>query len=187
MRLNNGLPATGSRAFLGNEMKSYGMQATVGFWLALGIYFGLMQKSWDTFFGFGSVALFFLGIALAGAALKSKRKPLRVIGLIANLAFLAVFIGFVLNSVERLYLQHGSSYPSFLAQDLGSVDSKRMEEIRAKDCPKSAIQIFRKGDPQNEAGSYWVIRCGNSYYEGHTYISHTHPFADLTPQGSKDE
>jgi len=165
-------------------MKSVGMQVGIGLWLAIAVFLGLVQRSWDTFFGFAGVALFFAGVALAGVAIKSKRKPVRVLGALGVIAFVAVIVGLLLSGAERLYLVNGSHYPSFMASDLGAVDSKRMDEIRATSCPNAPLEIFEKGNAQNR---YWVIRCGFAYYEGHTYISHTHPYANLMHGGADNE
>jgi hypothetical protein len=72
---------------------------------------------------------------------------------------------------ERVYLVNAASYPRFLATDLGNVDAARITELRKTACKDDPIEVY----PKN---GFWVLRCGFAYYQGHTYISHSDPFAE---------
>jgi hypothetical protein len=83
----------------------------------------------------------------------------------------AFLVASLLVTGERVYLVNASSYPRFLATDLGSVDAARIEELRKTACKDEPIEVYAKN-------GFWVLRCGFAYYQGHTYISHSDPFAE---------
>ncbi len=84
----------------------------------------------------------------------------------------------LLTVAERLYLVNGGQYPRFLAQDVGAVDQNGLDGLRVASCNGEPIEVYAKAD-------YWVLRCGVAYFEGHTFISHTDPFANLGRQGGQ--
>ncbi|HCM7206548.1 TPA: hypothetical protein N3202_004481 [Salmonella enterica subsp. enterica serovar Typhimurium str. D23580] len=77
----------------------------------------------------------------------------------------------VLVTAERVYLVNAPSYPRFLATDLGNVGAARVAELRKTACKDDPIEVYAKN-------GFWVLRCGFAYYQGHTYISHSDPFAE---------
>lgn len=155
-------------------MKHLWTQINLGALLGVAAFLGILQRSWESFFSVAGIAAFLAGGLLAAQWVLSPRRPLRVLGGIGCVAFCAVIIGWFLITAERMYLVNGSSYPTFLATDVGHVDSKQAEALRVgEQCHDQVLEIFEKTD-------FWILRCGYSYFDGHTFISHgAHPFADL--------
>lgn len=89
-------------------------------------------------------------------------------------AALLMLAGLLLTA-ERLYLVNGATYPTFLAEDLGSIDANTLEYLHKTHCSGEPMEIYRKRD-------FWVIRCGVAYLEGHTFISHTDPTGLTSPK-----
>lgn len=161
-------------------MKHLWNQINLGALLGCAAFLGILQRSWESFFSVAGIAAFFASGLLAAQMVGSPRRPLHVIGAVGCVAFCAVFIGWILITAERFYLVNGSSYPTFLATDVGHVDSKQVEALRVgEQCHDQVLEIYEKTD-------FWILRCGYSYFDGHTFISHgAHPFADLTEGETK--
>ncbi|WP_052321801.1 hypothetical protein [Ralstonia sp. A12] len=71
---------------------------------------------------------------------------------------------------ERLYLVNGAQYPRPLATDVGAVRFEDLDGLRVGSCNGEPVEVYPKT-------GYWVLRCGVAYSAGHTFISHTDPFA----------
>lgn len=82
--------------------------------------------------------------------------------------FIGALFGIALTA-ERVILVNGTSYPRALADDAGSVDLAELQRLRTTTCKDEPIEVF----PKN---GYWILRCGFSYYQGHTFVSRTDPF-----------
>ncbi|WP_247394667.1 hypothetical protein [Ralstonia pseudosolanacearum] len=91
---------------------------------------------------------------------------------------LGVAIVGLLAVAERLYLVNGAQYPRFLAKDVGAVRFDDLDGLRVLSCNGEPLEVYAKTD-------YWVLRCGFAYFEGHTFISHADPFANLGRQGGQ--
>ncbi|AXV99247.1 hypothetical protein CJO80_27230 (plasmid) [Ralstonia solanacearum] len=78
----------------------------------------------------------------------------------------------LLTVAERMYLVNGEHYPRILARDVGVVGLDGLDGLRVSACDGEPLEVYAKAD-------YWVLRCGVAYFQGHTFISHTDPFAGL--------
>ncbi|MCY1459465.1 hypothetical protein D9M71_769430 [compost metagenome] len=77
-------------------MKHIGIQTGIGLWLAIAIFFGLAQRSWNTFFYCAAVALLFAFAKLTAVALKDNRQSVRRLGVSACVfGVVAVVLGLV--------------------------------------------------------------------------------------------
>lgn len=148
-------------------------QVVIGMWLSMAAYIGIVARSWDTFFSFVYVAAFFAAWGAANALMRSGRKPLRVLGIVGSCAFGLVMFGGMLLGAERVYLMNAQSYPHFMAQNLGTADYHTIERLQAYECKGSVVEVFEK------ANYNWVIRCGQTWLTGHTYISNADPYRAL--------
>ncbi len=160
-------------------IKGFGTQFAIGTWLSLAVCMGIMSRSWSSFWTLAAIGGFFAAGSLAGAATKSPRKPLRVLGRIGLCAFLLVMVGALLNTAERVYLVNADSYPRFLARNLGTADMHTLERLHAKECKGMGIQVYEK------TNYTWVIRCGFDWFGGHTYISNADPYRALRKEGAQ--
>lgn len=91
---------------------------------------------------------------------------------------LGVAIVGLLAVAERLYLVNGAQYPRFLAKDVAAVPFDDLDGLRVLSCNGELLEVYPKAN-------YWVLRCGFAYFEGHTFISHTDPFGNLSRQGGQ--
>lgn len=153
-------------------MKGPLWQISIGLWLSMAIALGIMGRSLSTFGWILAIGAFFVGGGLAGEAARSERKPLRMFGKIASVFFALIIVGAVLNTLERVYLVNAETYPRFLARDMGAADMKAIDMLRAKECKGEPVEIYPKQDET------WVMRCGFSWFNGHTYISSVDPFVE---------
>ncbi|MDN7664056.1 hypothetical protein [Burkholderia cenocepacia] len=156
-----------------NEMKRFWFQLTIGGWLGMGAFAGIVGRSWGSFGVFAAIAAYFFAIGAGREAGRSTRPPVRIAGNVVWAACALLFVGAALLAVERLYLVNGGSYPSFLAHDLGAASYSTLEKLRLNECKGEGMEVYRKGDDR------YVIRCGFSWIEGHTYISTANPYADV--------
>lgn len=148
-------------------------QISIGLWLGMAVFLGIVGRSWQAFAGYLAFAAFFIGAGLAAEAARSQRKPLRILGKIGCIAAALVIVGAVLNTAERLYLVNADSYPRFLARNLGTADMHTIDRLRANECKDHPVEVFEKKNYT------WVMRCGFSWIDGHTYISNADPFREL--------
>ncbi len=139
----------------------------------MGVTAGIEGRSWSAFFGPASIGLFLAVLALSIGAMGSKHSGLRVTGLFVSLACLVVFAGAILNVGERLYLVNGKTYPHFLARNIGAASHATLDRLQLADCKGTGMEIYGKADHE------WVIRCGFSWFGGHTYLSSTDPFGGM--------
>lgn len=163
-------------------MKNIGAQLCLGAWASMAISFGILSRSWETFFGLMATTAFFTLGVVASKALRSKLPAIRWGGIVGTIAFYGVILFGFLGAAERLYLVNGKSYPSWLAkEDLGQtneldgllfVGSKSGIKERAKldmtaGCAGKNSELYHKG------GGLVVIRCGGMmWYDSHTYVAH---------------
>ncbi|MBK3865187.1 hypothetical protein G3A40_36135 [Paraburkholderia aspalathi] len=154
-------------------MKGPVFQIGIGIWFSLAATAGIEGRSWGAFFGPFVIGIFFLALGLAGDARRSERRPMRNAGTIVTIACAVIFVGAILNAGERLYLVNGGSYPRLLAHDLGAADYKTLDRLHGSQCKGESMEIYGKSNSQ------WVIRCGFSWVDGHTFISTTNPYADV--------
>lgn len=159
-----------------NMLKGPLNQLGVGISLGLAVSAGIEGRSWGAFFGIASIAAFFFAISAGVQASRSNREAIRVAGKSVLIACTLLFIGIVLSEIERLYLVNGTTYPRVLARDLGAANYATLDKLRADQCKGQTMEIYSKAD------NLWVIRCGFGWYEGHTYISSTDPYADVLGQ-----
>jgi hypothetical protein len=156
-----------------NEMKRPWFQLSIGAWLGLGAVAGIEGRSWGSFGAFALVAAYFFAIGASRQAGRSTRPPVRIAGNVVWVACALLFVGLILSTVERLYLVNGSSYPRFLAHDLGAANYSTLENLRLNQCKGQGMEIYGKRD------NLWVIRCGFTWMEGHTYVSTTNPYGHM--------
>lgn len=84
-----------------------------------------------------------------------------------TIATVLILVGLFLTA-ERVYLVNGATYPPILAEDLGNIDAKNLEYLHRTYCAEEPMEIYRKRD-------FWVVRCGFTYLQGRTFISHIDP------------
>lgn len=154
-------------------MKGPLFQLSIGGLLGFAVLAGIEGRSWGVFFGFALIALYFFAIGASRQAARSTRRPVRIAGNVVASACALLFLGMILMTVERLYLVNGSSYPRILAHDLGAANYSTLENLRLNQCKGDGMEIYGKRN------DLWVIRCGFSWYEGHTYISTTNPYGHM--------
>lgn len=99
-------------------------------------------------------------------ALSSHKKNIRIAGIIGCVSLAVLIFGTALNTLERTYLVQGSSYPAFLGTDVGIVNLQKVIDLHETKCPGMGTSTFRKND------DIVVIRCGNSWLGGKTFIGH---------------
>jgi hypothetical protein len=161
-------------------MKGLGFiaQLGIGMWLSFGVMAGIESKSWGPFFGPALIGLFFLVSMVSLDATRAAGRAIQNAGRIALTLCALLFAVALLLGIERLYLLHGSTYPRFLAHDLGAVNYQRLLELDKNECKgHGPTEIIGKSN------GVWVLRCGDLWTDGHTFISSTNPFADF--QGYK--
>jgi hypothetical protein len=86
-----------------------------------------------------------------------------------KIALVIIFGALTLNTVERLYLVNGESYPRFLGQGLGDVDFQVVTDLRDQ---YGSLDIYQKRAGEKDI---WVIRAGFGWLDGRTFISDTNP------------
>lgn len=146
------------------------LQLGIGLCLGIAVFLGIVGRSWEAFAGYLAFGSFFIGAVLAGEAAQSERKLLRILGKIGCITVGVVIIGTLLNTAERFYLVSAYSYPRFLARNQGEADIYTIEQLRANECKGQSVEVFQKKNYT------WVLRCGFSWINGHTYISNADPF-----------
>lgn len=164
-----------------NTLKSPLFQLGVGILIGMAVAAGIEGHSWGSFFAFASIAAFYFAVGAARQATRSTRQAVRIAGNSVLIACGLLFIGGALSAVERLYLVNGSSYPRFLARDLGAASYATLDKLHAGECKGQMMEIYGKADDE------WVIRCGFNWYEGHTYISSTDPYAHMLSQSTAND
>lgn len=122
------------------------------------------------FFAFGALSLH---------AITANKKPLRVLGVVGIVSFALVIIGTLLNTLERGYLVNGDSYPTFLGTDIGQVDLTKFIDLTETECKGMGAGSYAK-----ENGIV-VVRCGDSWFSGKTFIGHKTTPDDLSKEDVK--
>jgi hypothetical protein len=151
-------------------LKGLGFQLAVGFWLSMGVIFGLGSRSVDEFIGFVWPALFLTALGVAMDARKSESRRVRHSGTALYVACTAVVTAFIFIAVERYYLVDAQGYPSILAKPLDLKQGESALRLREGECKNDVIYSFRK------AKDIWIVRCGFDWFTGSTYITHSDPF-----------
>ncbi|MGE4843428.1 hypothetical protein [Yersinia enterocolitica] len=122
----------------------------------------------------------FMGFAaLSLKAITAERKPVRMLGVVGTVIFALVILGTLLNALERGYLVNGDSYPTFLGTDIGRVNLTKFINLTETECKGMGAGSYAK------ANGIVVIRCGNSWFSGKTFIGHTTTPDDLSKEDVK--
>ncbi|WP_156350195.1 hypothetical protein [Achromobacter sp. 2789STDY5608633] len=161
-----------------NSFKGPLAQISFGLWFSIAIFVGITGRSWQAFGVYCLIGLFFIGLGLAAEALRSKHKALRTLGLAGCAVALAIFIGGLLAGIERLYLVNADSYPSFLASEKNLASPAELDQLRANECPDEVLTIYEKSNG-------WVIRCGDFWFDGPTFLSSVDPYQSIRQGESK--
>lgn len=148
-------------------------QVVIGMWLAMAAYIGITARSWNAFLSFVYVAAFFTAWGGANALARSGHKALRVVGFAGRCAFSLVILGVLALGIEQLYLVNGESYPRFMAKNIGTADMHTLDRLQETTCEGRMVRVYPK------ANYTWVIRCGDDWFSGHTFISNADPYREL--------
>lgn len=151
-------------------MRNLTVQITLGLLAAMAAAFGIMARSWGTFFAFAGVFLFFSIWHAASFAAKSKQRYTRLTGLvIGSVCGLAILVSMILTA-EQVYFVNADGYPRWLATaDLGTIKRSDTALLKLADehCKTGGGAVYVKGE------GLVVIRCSGMGWLGtKTYLAH---------------
>lgn len=151
-------------------MKNLGPQILLGSFAALAVGWGIMARSWETFFALSIIFLFFAVWHVGNFVARSARRALRIAGYTISCACSITVAAVVVLSAEQAYFMNGSTYPSWLATaDLGTVQHNvDLFNVARPQCESKGSTIILGKD-----NGLVAIRCGSfSWLGSKTYVAH---------------
>ncbi|MDN7527679.1 hypothetical protein [Burkholderia orbicola] len=156
-----------------NTLKRPMFQLSIGGLLGLGAVSAIEARSWGSFLSAALMAFYLFAFAASRQAAKASKPPIRLAGNIITALCVVLLLGTFLLVAERVYLVNGSSYPRWLARDIGAANYAELDRLHGTECKGESMEIYGKRSSQ------WVIRCGFTWMGGRTYISSTNPYGHM--------